>query len=265
MQVAPLIVQLHRRLRVGRASSRAGISPPSPAGWALRHCAAWQSEGWVSRGSSGAVYAPDPGRRLCFIYSIQAMWARVGTRGTALRPRSAMLGSASKDSGGHGFSHRLVPILLTTLRTAPCGLFCQTETVTLASIPHISAGSCTWRTRRPQGSSGGSGRLEADAFTSGSLKEHQASPPQSPALASLPSRPLLPQRRPDSTALTSPPHSLINNSSMVPVALKIYLLLLHSPHSRCGELWKSQSDHVIYPLNSPALTSNSAPEHLDRT
>lgn len=31
----------------------------------------------------------------------------------------------SKDARGHGFKGRLVPILLTTLRAAPCGLFCQ--------------------------------------------------------------------------------------------------------------------------------------------
>lgn len=31
----------------------------------------------------------------------------------------------SKDARGQGFRGRLVPILLTTLRAAPCGLFCQ--------------------------------------------------------------------------------------------------------------------------------------------
>ena len=31
----------------------------------------------------------------------------------------------SKDARGHGFRGKLVPILLTTLRAAPCGLFCQ--------------------------------------------------------------------------------------------------------------------------------------------
>jgi len=31
----------------------------------------------------------------------------------------------SKDARGHGFRGKLVPIRLTTLRAAPCGLFCQ--------------------------------------------------------------------------------------------------------------------------------------------
>lgn len=57
--------------------------------------------------------------------AIQAMSARVGTGGTSLRHRSEMLGKVSKAARGHGFRGRLVPILLTTLRAAPCGLFCQ--------------------------------------------------------------------------------------------------------------------------------------------
>lgn len=75
--------------------------------------------------------------------AIQAMSARVGTGGTSLKHRSEILGRVSKDARGQGFRGRLVPILLTTLRAAPCGLFCQIGIVTLASIPDISASSCT--------------------------------------------------------------------------------------------------------------------------
>lgn len=83
--------------------------------------------------------------------AIQAMSARVGTGGTSFKHRSEMLGRVSKDARGQGFRGRLVPILLTTLRAAPCGLFCQIGIVTLASIPDVSASSCTQRTRHPQG------------------------------------------------------------------------------------------------------------------
>lgn len=75
--------------------------------------------------------------------AIQAMSARVGTGGTSFKHRSEMLGRVSKDARGQGFRGRLVPILLTTLRAAPCGLFCQIGIVTLASIPDVSASSCT--------------------------------------------------------------------------------------------------------------------------
>lgn len=83
--------------------------------------------------------------------AIQAMSARVGTGGTSFKHRSEMLGRVSKDARGQGFRGRLVPILLTTLRAAPCGLFCQIGIVTLASISDVSASSCTQRTRHPQG------------------------------------------------------------------------------------------------------------------
>lgn len=47
--------------------------------------------------------------------------------------------------------------------------------------------------------------------------------------------------------------------SLVPIALKMYLFLPHSPDSRWGELWESQSDHDILLLTAPPSLHLIAP------
>ena len=168
--------------------------------------------------------APDSGRRLFSICSIQATSAGWGP-GHSPQTQVRDAGPHLQDARECGFRRRLVPRLPTTLRTASCGLFYSMETVTLCfHFPHF-----IWLQRLKDQTAagqfwalGGAGGCLLPAIL---YKDHWL-PPSDPgsgpaALAAPPATASL-----ASTTLTFPPNFLKLNSSMVPIAWKMYLLLL---------------------------------------
>nr|CAI9703760.1 unnamed protein product [Rangifer tarandus platyrhynchus] len=131
-----------------------------------RDSAPSDSQARACRRSSGA---PDPGRRLfSIVASRRCQEGRA--RGIALRPRSGMLGRISRMPGNVASAAGWYPGFSLHFEQPPGACSTRLRRSHCLSIFHISSGSCTRRTRRPQGSSGRSGMREADSFLSACIR-----------------------------------------------------------------------------------------------